>query len=135
MAVSDKKKETTAQGGYPKQVCKYDPVRDAEEVISGLNCDINDMLQTGVVRDTGRGNPRGERISLILTPSSVVWKILSMPWMLLESSRSMVGSLLPRRPLKLARSLLKVHLMNRSVSCVAVQTQKAVKCSFLSAMT
>lgn len=52
MAVSKKTKETTAQGGYPVQICKFDPVRDAEEVVSGLNCDINDMLQTGVVKDS-----------------------------------------------------------------------------------
>lgn len=71
MAVPDKKKETTAQGGYPVQVCKYDSVRDAEEVISGLNCDINDMLQTGIVRDSGETLEQND----ITDPNAIIGRI------------------------------------------------------------
>lgn len=34
------------------QECRYNPLRDAEEVKQGLGVDINDMLQTGVVKDS-----------------------------------------------------------------------------------
>lgn len=34
------------------QVCVYNPLKDAEEVKQGLGVDINDMLQTGVVKDS-----------------------------------------------------------------------------------
>lgn len=33
-------------------VCKFDPLRDVCEVVSGLAVNITDMLQTGVVRDS-----------------------------------------------------------------------------------
>lgn len=42
--------EIVIKGG---QVCEFDPLRDAQEVIPGLGVDIDDMLQTGVVKDSG----------------------------------------------------------------------------------
>lgn len=35
------------------QECKYDPLRDCQEVIPGLGVDVDDMLQTGIVKDSG----------------------------------------------------------------------------------
>lgn len=36
-----------------EQSCVYDPLRDCMEVIPDLGVDINDMLQTGIVKDSG----------------------------------------------------------------------------------
>lgn len=36
-----------------KRICKFDPARDACEVVSGLSVNITDMLQTGIVHDSG----------------------------------------------------------------------------------
>lgn len=33
-------------------LCKFDPLRDVCEVVSGLAVNITDMLQTGVVKDS-----------------------------------------------------------------------------------
>lgn len=35
------------------QVCKYDARKDVEKVRSGLAVSIDDMLQTGIVKDAG----------------------------------------------------------------------------------
>lgn len=45
------KKENKIQSVYA-QSCAYNPYKDAEEVKQGLGVDINDMLQTGVVKDS-----------------------------------------------------------------------------------
>lgn len=42
--------EIVIKGG---QVCEYNPLRDCQEVIPGLGVDVNDMLQTGIVKDSG----------------------------------------------------------------------------------
>lgn len=34
------------------QTCKFNPLTDAQEVISHLSVDITDMLKTGVVKDS-----------------------------------------------------------------------------------
>lgn len=34
-------------------ICKSNPYTDADKTISGLAVDVNDMLQTGVVKDSG----------------------------------------------------------------------------------
>lgn len=34
------------------QVLAYDPLRDVAEVVDGLAVDVDDMLQTGVVKDS-----------------------------------------------------------------------------------
>lgn len=35
------------------QVCNFDPLKDVEEVIGGLAVVVDDMLKTGIVRDSG----------------------------------------------------------------------------------
>lgn len=35
------------------QFCKFDPLKDVQEVIPNLGVDIDDMLQTGIVKDSG----------------------------------------------------------------------------------
>ena len=82
MAVPKTKKETTAQGGYPVQICKFDSVRDAEEVVSGLNCDINDMLQTGVVRDSAETLEQND----ITDPNAIIGRIED-PFDAMEAAR------------------------------------------------
>lgn len=38
----------------PSEVeCKYDPVRDAQEVEQHLAVNVDDMLRTGIVKDSG----------------------------------------------------------------------------------
>ena len=39
--------------GSTEQICKYNPLTDAMEVVSGLAVSIDDMLQTGIVKDSG----------------------------------------------------------------------------------
>lgn len=39
------------------RTCKYSPVRDIKEVVSGLSPDINDMLRTGVVFSGSTDSP------------------------------------------------------------------------------
>lgn len=39
--------------GPTEQICKYDPLRDAQKVENGLAVSIDDMLQTGIVKDSG----------------------------------------------------------------------------------
>lgn len=34
------------------QLCEFNEYRDVQEVVSGLAVDINDMLQTGVIKDS-----------------------------------------------------------------------------------
>lgn len=34
-------------------ICKYDPLKDAQELIPDLGVNVDDMLQTGVVKDSG----------------------------------------------------------------------------------
>lgn len=46
----EKSNEFIIKGG---QVCEYDPLRDVQEVIPGLGVDVDDMLQTGIVKDSG----------------------------------------------------------------------------------
>lgn len=39
--------------GLTEQICKYNPLTDAMEVVNGLAVSIDDMLQTGIVKDSG----------------------------------------------------------------------------------
>lgn len=34
------------------QVCKYDPLKDAQKVVEGLGVSVDDMLQTGIVKNS-----------------------------------------------------------------------------------
>lgn len=34
-------------------ICRYDVSKDAEKVVDGLGVSIDDMLQTGIVKDSG----------------------------------------------------------------------------------
>lgn len=44
--------KTDVTPGYPGQECKFNPYSDAQEVVPFLGVDINDMLQTGIVKDS-----------------------------------------------------------------------------------
>lgn len=47
------KNDINAYVGPTEQICKYNPLTDAMEVVNGLAVSIDDMLQTGVVKDSG----------------------------------------------------------------------------------
>lgn len=52
MAKNENKIQSVVKKGYPVQVCKYNELKDAEEVVNGLGVDIDDMLKTGIVQDS-----------------------------------------------------------------------------------
>lgn len=47
------KNDIKATIGPTEQICKFNPLTDAMEVVDGLAVSIDDMLQTGIVKDSG----------------------------------------------------------------------------------
>lgn len=47
------KNDIKVDKGPTEQICKFNPLTDCMEVVSGLAVSIDDMLQTGIVKDSG----------------------------------------------------------------------------------
>lgn len=48
-----KNENIKAVKGLTEQICKFNPQTDCMEVVGGLAVSIDDMLQTGIVKDSG----------------------------------------------------------------------------------
>lgn len=46
-------KKKNVEEKFDGEICKFDPLRDVMKVQQGLGVDIDDMLQTGIVKDSG----------------------------------------------------------------------------------
>ena len=52
MEKKNEKKDVVIVCSTPES-CKYDPYKDVQKVVPGLGVSIDDMLQTGIVKDAG----------------------------------------------------------------------------------